>query len=218
MSNPPPTTVAPRWNGRRIIRARRPALITTDPSMNGRISTLTTTSSSTTTDGVTISSSVVPAVSPTFAIGVGGGAGRNVVVVGPTPGADTNSTNTTLPNYRTLRRRAMRAIQQQHEGGERNNNNGALGSSSTIGVAGGGNVHGRASSEIEGTTTTVNELSSLEAAMTTVNELSSLAEAMSSLLHGTVTSAGVDERVSNGTNSISGEIFLEMYCFNTLCE
>jgi hypothetical protein len=64
----------------------------------------------------------------------------------------------------------------------------------------------------------VNELSSLEAAMTSVNELSSLAEAMSSLLHGTVTSAGVDERVSNGTNSISGEIFLEMYCFNTLCE
>ena len=111
----------------------------------------------------------------------------------------------------------MRAIQQQHEGGERNNNNGVLGSSPTIGVAGGSNVHGRASSEIEGTTTTVNELSSLEAAIQIINDWKP-PEAMSSLLHGTVTSAGVDERVDNGTNSISGEIFLEMYCFNTLCE
>jgi hypothetical protein len=109
----------------------------------------------------------------------------------------------------------MRAIQQQQHGGERNNNNNglALGSSSpvTIGVAGGSNVHGRASSEIESTTTTVNEPSSLAAAIQIINDWKP-PEAMSSLLHGTVTSAGVVERVDNGTNSISGEILREM-CF-----
>jgi hypothetical protein len=106
----------------------------------------------------------------------------------------------------------MRAIQQ---GGERNNNNGALGSSSppvSIGVAGGGgNGHGRASSEIEGTTATaLNELSNLAAAIQIINDWKP-PEAMSSLLHGTVTSAGVVERVDNGTNSISGEIFRDSF-------
>ena len=172
-SNPPP--VVPR----RIVRARRPAFITTDPSTSGRVSALIDASNPlffTTGDG-TISSSV-PTMSPTFAIGVGGGGD---VVVGTTGATD----STNRPKYRTLRRRAMRAI--QHGGGR----NGAR-SSATIGA---GNVH--RASEIENTDNDAREATRIQRTIQIEN--SANGEALSSL-HGTVASAGVVE------NSVSGEI------------
>ena len=177
-SNPPPVP-------RRIVRARRPAFITTDPSTSGRVSALIDASNPlffTTGDG-TISSSV-PTMSPTFAIGVGGGGD---VVVGTTGATD----STNRPKYRTLRRRAMRAI--QHGGGR----NGAR-SSATIGA---GNVH--RASEIENTDNDAREATRIQRTIQIEN--SANGEALSSL-HGTVASAGVVERVTNVTNSVSGEI------------
>lgn len=173
-SNPPPVP-------RRIVRARRPAFITTNPSMSGRVSAFIAASNPLPTTGDGTMSSV-PTVSPTFAIGVGGGANtRRIPFVGT--GA-TDSTN--RPNYRTLRRSAMRAI--QHGGGR----NGAR-SSATIAA---GNVH--RASEIENTDNDARKASRIQI------ESSTNGEAMSSS-HGTVTS-GVEERVANVTNSISGEI------------
>jgi len=177
-SNPPPVP-------RRIVRARRPAFIATDPSTSGRVSALIAASDPLFTTGDGTISSSVPTMSPTFAIGVGGG--RDVVV--GTTGA-TDSTN--RPKYRTLRRRAMRAI--QHGGGR---NNGAR-SSATIGV---GNVH--RASEIENTDNDAREAARIQRTIQIEN--SANGEALSSL-HGTVASAGVVERVANVTNSVSGEI------------
>ena len=177
-SNPPPV---PR---RRIVRARRPAFITTDPSTSGRVPALIAASNPLFTAGDGTISSSVPTVSPTFAIGVGGGD----VVVGTTGATDSNN----RPKYRTLRRRAMRAI--QHGGGR---NNGAR-SSATIGA---GNVH--RASEIENTDNDAREAARIQRTIQIEN--SANGEALSSL-HGTVASAGVVERVANVTNSVSGEI------------
>lgn len=178
-SNPPPVP-------RRIVRARRPAIITTDPSTSGRVSALIAASDPLFATGDGTISSSVPTMSPTFAIGVGGG--RDVVVVGT--GA-TESNN--RPKYRTLRRRAMRAIQR---GGGRNN--GAR-SYATIGA---GIVH--RASEIENTDNDAREAARIQQRTIRI-ENSANGEALSSL-HGTVASAGVVERVANVTNSISGEI------------